>query len=813
MVLREARRFLRSSPLLSLSGIVVLGLGFGASALALSLLLAFSSLVYPGMRNLGYATIAEETEGGGSAPIAWKKFEELRSVSAGAARIAAYGRPVGATLQDGDRTTTLSVTAVSGGFFSVFTLPLSAGRDFKLSEESKGGTHVTIISFSLAISLFESPQAALGRFVDLDGTPFLVVGVGPPGFEGIFGTPTAAWVPANCVIPLVLNPAPGLVRPNAWESLDDFYSVAASNRISSPRLVQELAQSILQRAPTEGTLHVSQGLTTDPVRDAKLRKWLRLGLLLALVFTVVSGLNYALLLLARTPRYAEEVRLKRALGAESAHLAKEIIIGPATSVGLGLLAAALIWAVSLALISHMSAFYEQLLRGSWRAALLALSLQVPLACALVLVIALFPILTLVRDDGPPRVGYVCTTGRRTGLLLQVLVTLQITLCIGTWILSGMIVSAVRSLTSEPLGFLPNHLAVVYIGPTSGAVSFVVGPDRSFPTSAAIEGLLAKVSALPGVRSVSFAGSAPFDQPMGTLKLQLLDSAVDAPRTVNETAVSPGYFRTIGNKIIRGRGFDQDLSGTTNEIVINETLARELWPNGDPLNRPVKLIYPTFAGMPSFSSVATVVGVTENMRFSGFSESPEPTIFKTLKGTSFVTSYLIVNGTESVHSLWNAASRQVASQMPGLGVLRAYSVADRARASLWRERDRAFFALAGALAMALVAYIGLYGSLVHYVNARRRELAVRICLGALPWTIRKIVIARTVWCALIATALAAPLWPVLYRLSSSNYMGRVSWSTSLAALLSLACVSVAVLISLIPAAAAARVSPAAELKEQ
>lgn len=122
-------------------------------------------------------------------------------------------------------------------------------------------------------------------------------------------------------------------------------------------------------------------------------------------------------------------------------------------------------------------------------------------------------------------------------------------------------------------------------------------------------------------------------------------------------------------------------------------------------------------------------------------------------------------------------------------------------------------LALALLMALVAYVGLYGALVYYVNTRRRELAVRICLGAMPATIRKIVLARAARCAFLAIALSAPLWPVLVHLSSSEYLGRVSWSTTRAVLLALACVAVAIFISLIPATAATSISPAEELKEQ
>jgi putative ABC transport system permease protein len=296
----------------------------------------------------------------------------------------------------------------------------------------------------------------------------------------------------------------------------------------------------------------------------------------------------------------------------------------------------------------------------------------------------------------------------------------------------------------------------------------------------------------------------------------MDSDSETPRTVYEMSATPGYFRTMGSRIVRGSDFSSHtLTGGVREIVINETLARELWPNENPVNRSVRFFVPEFAGMPSFTRVATIVGVVEDMRLSGFTASPGPTVFSSACGgsESYVTPYLIVKGSESISSLLDVASRQVTARMPGLGVRSTYSVDERARESRWRVTEPVYFALAGSGAMALVAYIGLYGALAYYVGTRRRELAVRICVGARPWKIRKMILARAAWCAASAAMLSVTLWPLLERLSSHDYLGRISWSTGRAVLISLACVTVSVFVSLVPAAAAASVSPSEVLKEQ
>jgi predicted permease len=803
MVLREARRLLQRSPILSLSAIAVLALGIGASGLALALLLAFSSLTYPGMRALGYATIAEQTAGGGSMPISWQHFEKLRAAPEQNVSQAAYSRQISTTIEIDGKSRPLKLAAISRGFFSVFTPRLSAGRDFTPEEENQAGTHVVILSLPLAVSLFQSPDAAVNRFVTMDGLSFRVVGVAPESFQGLFGHSVAAWVPASCVLPLVMKLPAWLIKakPDAWKELAIFYGLAASNQVSSAELVRQLRSSLPLRG---ATLHVSKGLTTDPIRDARLRKWLRLGLLLALVFTIVSALNYSLLLLARTPRYAEEVRLKKALGAGSGRLVIELMVGPGLTGAAGLVAATLLWAGGLLLVSRVSPFYAQLVRGSWRTALLAFGIQVPLACVLTLLIVLIPAFGLIRDDAVPRLGYGSTATRRAGSLLQTVVTLQIASCISTWILAGMIVAAVTAVVSQPLGYDASDLNVVAVGPGPNGVTFAVPAHGISP---ALSGLLDQVGALPGVRAACSASDAPFDSAMQTLEVEPMNGGSAAPVTVNQTSVTPGYFRTMGNRILRGRAFSWQ-EESENEAVINQAMARELWPDVNSVGRSLKLLYPAF----KTSSVATIVGVVEDMRFSGYAESPEPTVFLPFRGGGGGFA-LIANGAESLRSLQDVVSRQVAAQMPGLVVRYSYRMEDRALASLWKVEKRAYFALAGALLMALVAYIGLYGALAYYVDSRRRELAVRTCLGAMPSSIRKIVVVRAARCALLAVALSAPLWVMLARLTSSDYLGEVSWSTSRAIFLSLACVAVAIFIALIPAIAATNISPAQELKEQ
>lgn len=815
MILRETHRFFRSNLLLSTSGILVLALGIGVTALALALLFSFSSLAYPGVRSNGFATVAEETSGGGSVPLSWHRLDSVRANLGNGVAFATYSKPIAATLEIDDAKRELKVAATSSGFFSAFTSHIVVGRDFTRDEESRYSQHVVILGSSLASALFQSPANSLQRTVKLNGFNYEVIGVAPPSFHGLFGETVEAWVPSHCVIPLIINlPPDQLLSADSWKDIAAFYGVAASGHLSSPALTANLSNMLSINTVDKAPLHISQGLTTDPVRDMHVRKWLRLGLLLALFFTIVSGLNYGMLLMSRTPRYVEEARLKSALGASGYNLVAELIVGPTVMVLAGLAIGCSLCISCLVLISRVSQFYGQLVRGSWHVAVVALSIQLALASSLTFIIAIVPAFGVYRANRMPRVGYTTTADRHTGQYLRISVIAQIAFCAGTSILAGMIASSFLALMRVPLGYSPDNLTVVRFAVNSNAISATVGNHHSSPEAADIDGVVGQFAAIPGIRGASYATAVPFNEPVGTIAIQRVDEASRAPRTVSEIWASPGYLKSMNMRLLEGSGFSPHGVGVQ-ELILNQTLAKELWPNESPINQSVRLIYPAWSGIPGSMDLARVVGVVENVRLSGYAETPAPTVISSINGMSFMDIYpkFIVDGSVSSRLLREVAVRQASLLLPKYRLASIDNVKEQLDGSLRKERQRTYFALGGAILMAIVAYIGLYGSLSFFVNSRRRELAVRIALGASPWAIRKMVLQQAALSAAIAVILSIPTWPLLAQLSSSDYLGQVAWSTSRAVAIALACAFVSVMVSLAPAADAASVSPAELLKEQ
>ena len=817
MILRETRRFFKSNPLLSLTGVLLLSAGVGSSAVSLSLLLAFSSPGFPGMRSQGYATIGEGESGSVAMPVPWKRFEELDREQRGAVRLAAYSpldHSVVASVSGGEHQP-VRVAAISSGFFSGFSLPLAAGRDFTQSEAEGAGQHKAIVGAALAQSLFGSPGAALGRTVMLNGDAYEVTGVAEPAFHGIFGDSANVWVTANSVVPLLIDlPNRDHAPSGLWKYVNAFYFLAASDLQSSAQLSAKAGQLFPLRASDGSLLGAGEGISVDWQRDRTLRRWLRLGLGFSLALALVSCLNVCLLLLARAPLLVEEVRLKRALGATTHRIAIELAVGPAAMMSAGLLASLLLWAAALVAVARLSQLNEQLLLGSATPVLVGLARQLLLAFAVVMAIALVPAAAALRTSAAPRMGATTTAGRRVMFLMQVPVSVQIGCGIGVSILAGMIGASVLALVRQPLGYDPAGRLVVCLAPSNGTMVFggTTGASTQF---LAISRVIERIRALPGVKSVSYAGAAPFDGGSPVDGIQMADTPSAPPLLANHALITSEYFSTIGSRILRGRTVsDWIATGVSNEIVVNNALAVELFHGADPIGRSVNIIVPARYGLSSHKlPPATVVGVVEDTRDAGYASSPRPTFYEDAHHYSDAMAHLVVYGEESPHLLEASAKQAVAELMPGMGVEKIYSISEAVDAALAPDRFRAFGALAGAAVMAAVALIGLYGSLAFYLRAKRREMAVRICLGASAETIRNMILVRAFRCAVAAVFLSLPMWLLFQRLSANDYLGQVSWSAGRAVAITLVCVAGSVLLAMIPAAAARSISPASVLKDE
>lgn len=814
MFRRELRRFFRSSRLLSLTGVLVLAVGLGSAALATSLLLALNSHKYPGMPPRGYATIAEGETNGIAMPTTWDRFEDLKGAAHAGVYIAASTIPFDIQFGVHDRQKQIKIAAVSANFFSEFTYPLATGRNFTLSEAGGEGSHVAILSANIASAFFKSSNEAIGRQVYINGDPYLVIGIAAPAFQGIFGWQTDAWVPAKCVIPLIINPGNNAPGASAlWKIVNSFYILASSGSQSSESLAKDINRWPLLKKPGSEQQIAVQGVTFDPGKDETIRRWVRLGLGFSLAFSLVSCLNVCLLLMARAPLLVEEVKLKQALGAGPRRILVELAVGPLAMMSLGLAASFAFWLAALFAVERLALIDRQLLLGSASSVLYVLLVQAVIAFLFISGISLVPSAMALRATSVPRMGMTATAGRKTGLFIQIPVAIQIACGMAVWILAGMVTAALLSMMSQPLGFHPEGRSLIAIIISQGTAVFKGKPgasDQFMAMTRAIDHL----RTLPGVKSVSYVDSPPLFGAQSIELIQNVNAPSAAPLAVNSVIVTAGYFHTNGTRVLRGRDLSDWLkTGITNEIVLNKLAAEKLFPGQDPIEHTVSVTVPAHYGLATHIYQSRVVGVVENTRTGGYASSSQPTMYEEGHSYSDGMPYLMIDGEIPLLELEAQAKKIVLEQMPGMAVRQTYDLNDEVRKTLAPEKNRALAALTSAGAMAAISFIGLYGSLSFYLRSKRREMAVRMCLGASVGTIRRMVLAQAFWCTVIAAGLSFPAWFALHRLATHEYLGAVSWSWLRAVLITLLCVITSTLFAWIPAASTSSIAPSEVLKEQ
>lgn len=818
--LKQYRRFIRRSPLTAWLACLVLAAGFAGSVLAYTVMTALSSSGTAGMRTMTYATIAELTGGGGSQSISWKAFQELRGTAKWSdPKLLAYAESIRAKLRYHETERVVSVAAASRGFFTDFTKRLEVGQDFSSSSESNPSIKEVILSNAMAERFFSVPGNALDRNIILNGQNFRVIGVAPKNFSGLWSA-TDIWISPSSMVALSFGQMPEQVHPvgnesssDSWQKFPVFYVLAGSERLLSQQLQSKLASLLRLPADSSLSLHVTEGLSKDPIWDAKIRSWARLTLTLSIAIILASGLNYCGLLLTQIPLYVQEVRLKRVLGARLGRIAVESMSGPVSTVLLGFLIAASGVIGALQIFERAGSGLLQS-RIPWQISFRLLGVELAVAFVVAICIAIAPAIRLIKDSGTPRLGYTASRGRGMNLTLNLIVGTQIASFLLTCLMAEAIFRVVHSASKLPLGFNANNVAVVELGPAlkDAPIEFSTSGDREFPFASFTRRALENSKAKPDIQSIAASSCAPLTQGMKTISIQRMDRELPA-RSIHFCAVSQTFFQVLGNPIVKGSGFSGNrFTGDVSEVVINEKLANELWQGEDPLHCIVRVAEPAWG----LEFNAEIVGVAQDMRFFGFSQTPDATVFLPLQGNAFTLSlplYFLSKGTESPRSIADLVSIEAASSMPSLAVDSSYEINESLHRSFMEQNARVIFSISGTILVGIIACAGLYGVLVHSVNSKRREMAIRACFGALARDLRKIILRQVVGCFALAIGISLLAWRPLTLLWSSSWHGTVNLTWEEAIVTILLCLGIVSGVALKPATVATKVSLSEMLKTE
>ena len=778
--LRYALRMLWRSPLFSLVAVSSLAIGIGGAASVFTVLNAvvLKNLPVPDPQQL---LVAEKVSSAQRHPrFSWPEFEEARKQLEGKADLTVFIFPTtmnvrSSTSSSGPVERAL-VQLVSGEFFQVLQQQPQAGRLLAPSDNvAVDGHPVAVISDTFWTRQFRRSPDAIGRTILVNGSALTVVGVARPGFFGaiVAGRNPEIW------IPLMMQPA---VR----------YAANASNDQTADPLKPWPPQrgmewlDLMARMPSKADLPAVEGvLTTMFQRDARERatdpspedlqristlkvemtpgargvSFLReeasspLNVLLGMVgvlLAIACG-NVASLLISRASARDREIAIRLSIGAGRWRLIRQLLaetlLLAIVGGGLGLLLAAWGRDFLIAMFTRGAANVDLNASFDWRVLTFSVALTVLSGLAAGIGPALrgtrVELAESLKGEGRSVGG---EGGRRGQIIGKTLVAAQIAFCLLLLVLAALFGRSMRSLTNVDVGYDRGRVLAARMDVRSMGLS----PEAR---QALYTRLVERLSAIPGVESASVSMNGPLGNSQRTSSMSVeghTPAPGEQPRT-NEEAITDRYFETVGLKIVEGRGFGpEDRVVEPRRTIINRSMARRFFPNGDALGK--RWSYDTID-----AKSMVIVGIVEDAKYTSVrGEVPNMVYSLGASVPDGVLSNLELRTTVPPAQLIPTLRKTLESAEPALPVFDIVTLNERMNRGLTNDRLVAnLTAVFGGIAL-LLACLGLYGTISYSVTRRVRELGVRMALGAARGNVLWLVIREAMLLVGIGALIGIPL---------------------------------------------------------
>jgi predicted permease len=799
--LRYGIRVLIKSPVFTAVAIVSLSLGIGANTAIFSVVngLLLRPLPYPDsdrLMHVWHTPPQESFPGMKKFSVSPANYLDWKAQNHTFEQMAAYSYD-GFSLSSDDRSIALTGSAVAADFFSVLRTQPVRGRSFLPEEEEPGHSQSVILSNKLWQRAFGANPGLIGQTVTLNSRPFTVVGIMPAGFE--FPAEAELWVP------LAMEEKEKQVR-----SIHDFLVVARLKPNVSVAQAQAEMSTISSRLEQQySEANRSWGAVVIPLHEdiiGDLRPAL-LVLFSAVGFVLlIACVNVANLMLAKGANRQKEIAIRIALGAPRSRIVRQLLTESVLLAVVGGL-------IGLMLAAWGSDLLVKLSAGSlpntgdigidkW---VFVFTLLLSLAAGIVAGIA--PALQFTKDEmaqtlkqGTGRTGTDSGKQRTRKVLVICEIALSLILLIG----AGLMIRSFWKLQHVDPGFN-----------TSNALTMSISLSRlkySEPRQQAAfyDRVLEQVSTLPGVVAVGATTTLPLVgsgsvQPF-TIEGRPEQSVAEQP-AADVRSVSPDYFRAMSIPLKRGRTFsERDREDAVPVVIISESMARRFWPSEDPLGKRMTLSFFKEQGP------REIVGIVGDVK-GGLDSDARATVYVSYKQTPRPYMTFVARTTTDPHNAIQPISRAIYA-IDKDEALRDVGTLDEVLASSLSGRRFSMTLLMSFAALALIlAAIGVYGVMNYSVVLRRRELGIRIALGAQTTDVLRLVLRQGLILTLAGVGAGLLGAFALTHLMASLLYGVTATDSLTFAGVSGVLLAVGVLASYLPARRATKVDPMNALRAE